>query len=204
MDVTERVWLTLLGLADTNGRIESFGRTEALDYAITPPAEFEREIARFKAMGSIEELAREGRGARRFALKDIRRRREGLGYVAGRRDAVLALASARAALEPGRVADPPPPALPLPRVVRVESLPPASSGGERFALTLILPGIGTLRGWIFYVKGTGEEVVLPPSRRSGASWDTIVDPTPEFRSVVLDASRAALGAWRAQLSRSSA
>ena len=136
-----------------------------------------------------------GAPARRFVVCDVGRRREGLAYVGARREMVSALLAARLRLEPGRAQGVPHPPLLEPRVVRVVALEP-KEGRARYGLTVIAPGVGTLRGWVYQEQPGGEGFVFGPARRVGEGWEPYVDPTAEFRAQLVTAARAAVAQQR--------
>lgn len=178
----ERVLLTLLGLSDPTGRILAFSKTEALDFAHVPAAEFERELQALAVTGLIEELPREGRATRRFQIRDIARRPAGLAYVDGRRDIVSSINARRAELEPGRAREDEPPL--APRVVRVDFI--TGEGRPRYAVTAQVRGIGTLRGWIYYPEfETKAAFISSPSRKVGDAFQETIDALPAFRQAML-------------------
>lgn len=186
MITRERVLLTLLGLADPRGRIETFAKTEALDYAQAPDGEFERALKELIEAGEVRELQRVGR-SRRFEVLPLARRADGLRYIAQRRDFVLALEAQRAQLEPGR-ATLIGTALPAPRIVRAEpTTPDRRDGSRRWHVTLIVPGIGTLHG-VTYTEAQDGFVLAPAAPQNG-QWTKVIDWTPDFARSVRDAAR---------------
>jgi len=94
----ERVLLTLVGLADADGRL-TLAKTEALDYARVPAPVFERTLVQLVDEGLIEQSGRVDRAARRFIIKARDRRAEGLAYITRNRDAVDRIVAARAQLD---------------------------------------------------------------------------------------------------------
>jgi hypothetical protein len=186
MITRERVLLTLLGLADPRGRLESFAKTEALDYAQAPDGEFERALKELISDGFVRELERVGR-SRRFEVLALTRRSEGLRYIAQRRDFVLAIDAQRAQLEPGR-ATLIGTALPPPRVVRAEPMAPdRRDGSRRWNITLIVPGLGTVNGAIYTEGESG--FVLPPATPQNGQWTKVIEWTADFARSVRDAAR---------------
>jgi hypothetical protein len=185
----DRVYLTLLGLADAQGRIEQFARTEALDYAETPSAEFERILDELIAIGDLQELPRNGRAARRFLVASTQRRREALTLIARRRDFVQMVAAERARLEPGR-ATLTGTVLPAPRIVRAEPMPPVQNC-RRWEMTVIVPGFGTIRRCVYVENGEG--YVMAPGVKRGAEWEKVIEWTADFARSLRDAARAHVG-----------
>lgn len=196
----ERVFMTLLAMADDGGIIERFRRDEALDLAFTPSSEFERELDALISDGTITELDRAGRSARRFSIRDRARRQEALAYLNANQATVTAIAAARTRIEPGRALTAPPAEAPASgpplRVVRVVPLR-RTEAGDRFALTLQVGGIGTIYGWVLQEQARGP-VLFPPNRRVADNWEKIIDPVPALSEALLPLALEAVAAFKAR------
>jgi hypothetical protein len=194
----ERVFMTLLAMADEGGIIERFRRDEALDLAFTPSAEFERELDALITEGAVSELDRAGRSARRFTIRDRARRAEALAYLNANQATVTAIAAARTRIEPGRALTAPPAEAPASgppvRIVRVVPLR-RTEGGERFSLTVQVGGIGTIYGFVLQEQSRGP-ILFPPNRRVADNWEKIVDPVPAFTEALLALAVEAVAAHR--------
>lgn len=185
MSAQERVMLTLLGLADPRGVIEALPRTEALDYAEVGDGEFERLLNELVGRGAVREARPDGRAARRLTIVDLAMREAGLRYIDARRDRVRLRAAQRARLAAGRndvlvEAD-------AARVVRFE---PHPRRADAWTLTIIVPGLGTMRD-IYYTPGANGSL-MPPSRPAvGGKWERVLDWTAEFAAALrAEADRA--------------
>jgi hypothetical protein len=173
-----RVTLTLLGLADPRGVIEALPRTEALDYAEVGEGEFERLLAELVSRGAVRESRPDGRAARRLTIVDLAGRESGLRYVDARRDRVRLRAAQRARLAPGRndvlvEAD----------AVRVVRFDPHPRREDAWSVTVIVPGLGTMRDVYYAPAGAG--TLMAPSRPiGGGHWERVLDWTSEFSSAL--------------------
>lgn len=176
--------LTLLGLADPRGVIEALPRTEALDYAEVGDGEFERMLSELVARGVVRETRPDGRAARRLTIVDAGMRENGLRYVDARRDRVRLRAAQRARLAAGRND-----VLVEAESARVVRFEPHSRRADAWSLTIIVPGLGTMRD-IYYTPGAGGSL-QPPSRPVGGKWERVLDWTAEFAAALrAEADRA--------------
>jgi hypothetical protein len=178
----DRVFLVLLGQSDPNGCIDSFEKSEALDYARLSASEFERELDALIAQGRVFDLPRAGQRARRFQIMDLARRREATDFIESRRDWVLMLAARRALLEPQRAPDDLDEI--IPRVVRVELID--GPGRPKYGVTAQVGGLGTIRGWYYYPPaGEKAAFIAPPARKVGDDWIDFIDPVRAFREALM-------------------
>jgi hypothetical protein len=185
---SERVYLSLLGLADPSGRLEVFERAETLDFAETPHAEFERVLADLVKRGYVRELPRSGRATRRFQITSIERKAEADAFIRRRRDRVALIAAERARLTPGRAALVET-AFPKPHVVRLEPIPGTP---RRYALSIALPAIGALHGFVYEPSPTSAGFVHPPVRAiAGDKPERVLEWTVDFARAVRDVAHEA-------------
>jgi hypothetical protein len=58
-------------------------------------------------------------------------------------------------------------------------------------MTVIVPGLGTIRRCVYVDQGDG--YVLPPGVKRGAEWEKAIDWTADFARALRDAARTHIG-----------